>query len=195
MRKSTLLLAVLLTFTGALRAQYSGPRLFLDVPVIYFHAPNLENFSNRLGVGAETAFNVATHWSVARIGGGAAFTAEPKAEDFGSSFVVSPYALMEVGAGMYRSNGDRCAKSHANAFTAIGKVGLRYNFNNKIAADATDTKGFLDYSLGVELGHFYIRDIFKNYELFLRASYLTKSEVVTADFGFKMFLNLRANDR
>lgn len=194
MQKSTLLLSVLLCLSGALRAQYGGPRLFLDIPIIYAHAPDVEHIGTRLGVGAETAFNVATHWSVARIGGGAAFTAEPKSEDFGASIITTPYALAEVGLGVYRSNGARCAKTYQHAFTAIAKGGLRYNFNNKLAA-VNDKKGFMDYSLGIELGHFFIRDIFKNYEFFLRGNYYTKSKVVSADLGFKMFLNLRANDR
>lgn len=195
MRKSTLLLAALLGAAGALHAQYGGPRLFVDIPAIYFHVPSVENIGDRLGVGVEGAFNVATHWSVARIGGGAAFTAAPKAEDFGKSIVASPYALLEVGAGIYRSNGNRCAKTNQNAYTVLAKGGLRYNFNNKAAADATDTKGYMDYTVGAEFGYFFIRDIFKNYEVFLRANYHTKSEVVSADFGFKMFLNLRAGDR
>lgn len=195
MRKSTLLLIVLLGAAGALRAQYGGPRLFVDIPVIYFNAPDLENIGHRLGVGAEGAFNVGTHWSVARLGGGVAVTADPGADDFGKSIITTPYALLEVGAGIYRSNGNRCAKTNQNAYTVLAKGGLRYNFNNKLAADATNTKGYLDYTLGAEFGYFFIRDIFKNYEVFLRANYHTKSEAVSADFGFKMFLNLRAGDR
>lgn len=194
MQKSTLLLTAFLLFSFALKAQYGGPRLFLDIPNIYFHAPDLEHIGNRLGVGAEAAFNVGTHWSVARIGGGAAVTADPKADDFGKSIITTPYALLEIGAGMYRSNGARCAKTHQNAFTVLGKAGMRYNFNNKIASE-TDTKGFIDYTVGIELGHFFIRDIFKNYEVFLRSNYYTQSKTISADFGFKMFLNLRANER
>lgn len=195
MKKSTLSLLFACMFAAvSLHAQYGGPRLFLDIPNIYFTAPDLSRVGNRLGVGAETAFNVATHWSVARIGGGATFTADPQADDFGGSIVASPYALLEVGAGMYRSNGSRCAKTHQNAYTALVRGGLRYNFNNKIAGDA-DTAGFLDYGVGAEFGYFFIRDIFKNYEVFLRGTYFAKSETASAEFGFKMFLNLRAGDR
>lgn len=195
MRKSIFLLIVLMGAAGLLHAQYGGPRLFLDIPNIYFTAPNLEQIGNRLGAGAETAFNVGTHWSVARIGGGLAVTADPGAEEFGESIITTPYALFEVGAGIYRSNGSRCAKTHQNAYTVLARGGLRYNFNNKLAADVTDTKGYLDYGVGAEFGYFFIRDIFKNYEVFLRGTYYTKSETASADFGFKMFLNLRAGDR
>ncbi|MCC7505040.1 MAG: hypothetical protein IT259_07060 [Saprospiraceae bacterium] len=194
MQKLTLLFVAILFSALSANAQYGGPRLFLDIPVIYFNAPDVENIGKRLGVGAETAFNVGTHWSVLRVGGGAAVTADPNADDFGASIITTPYALLEAGAGMYRSNGSRCAKTHQNAFTAMGKVGMRYNFNNKIASE-TDTKGFIDYSIGVEFGHFFIRDIFKNYEVFLRSNYYTQSKTISADFGFKMFLNLRAGDR
>ena len=51
----------------------------------------------------------------------------------------------------------------------------------------------LDYTVGAEFGYFFIRDVFKNFEVFLDGRYHTKAEVVSANFGFKMFLNLRAN--
>lgn len=193
--KKHLLAVVLLTAALTSQAQYSGPRLFLDVPSIYFAAPDVEHIGNNLGAGAEVAMNVGTHWSVARLGFGATFTVDPKADNVGDSFRTSPYGLLEVGAGMYRSNGNKCAKTHANAFTAMAKGGLLYNFNTKALEPGGEKPDGLDFTVGAEFGYFFIADIFRNFEVFLDGRYHTKAEVVSANFGFKFFLNLRANDR
>lgn len=175
-------LAALLAAALSVQAQ-DGPRLFLDIPNIYFAAPDVEKIGNLLGAGAETAFNVGTHWSVARVGGGAIFSLDPKSDDVGGSFLTTPYILSEIGLGKYRSNGKRCAKTHQSAYTALAKAGVRYDFEAKQT----------DVTVGAELGYFFIRDIFRNYELFLSGNYYTKAKVVSANFGFKFFLNLRAN--
>lgn len=188
--KKHLLAATFLLATISAQAQYGGPRLFLDIPVIYAAVPDVEKIGNRLGAGLETAFNVATHWSTARIGGGATFTLDPKAEDVGESFVTAPFARLEVGGGIYRSNGNKCAKTKQNAFTAIAKGGMFYNFQK---VDAGVEIERLDFTVGAEFGYFFIRDVFKNYEVFLSGNYHTKAKVVSAGFGFKMFLNLRAD--
>jgi len=175
----------------AISAQAQGPRLFLDVPIIYAHAPNVEKFNDRLGAGAEMALNVASHWGTARIGGGATFTLAPKAEDVAESFQTLPHGFLEVGVGKYRSNGNRCAKTKQNAFTAMALAGMRYTYNpDAVLAEENST---IDFAVGAELGYFFIRDIFKNYEIFTAARYLTQSKVVQVNFGFKLFLNLRAN--
>jgi len=182
---------VLIPFFAA--AQYSGPRLFLDLPNIYFTAPDVERIGNRLGAGAETAFNLATHWSTVRVGGGAAFTADPQSDDLGASFVTAPYALLEAGVGMYRSNGNKCAKTRQNAFTAMARVGMRYTFDTRDLAPAEGNGIYgMQFAVGAEFGYFFIRDIFKNYEVFLRATYYPEPKIASADLGFKLFLNLRA---
>jgi hypothetical protein len=191
--KKHLIAAALLAATFAAQAQYSGPRLFLDVPVIYVTTPDVENIGNRFGLGGEVAMNVGTHWSVARLGGGATYTFDPKADDFGESTLTTPYGILEVGAGLYRSNGNKCAKTKANAFTAMAKGGLFYNFNTKETEPGGEKPDGLDYTVGAEFGYFFIRDVFKNFEVVLDGRYHTKAKVVSANFGFKMFLNLRAN--
>lgn len=193
--KKHLLTATLLAAALTAQAQYGGPRLFLDVPVIYFAAPDVENIGSNLGAGAEVAMNVATHWSTARLGGGAMFTVNPKADDVGDSFLTTPYGILEVGAGLYRSNGNKCAKTHANAFTAMAKGGLFYNFNTQAVEPGGEKPDGLDYTVGAEFGYFFIADVFRNFEVFLDGRYHTKAEIFSANFGFKMFLNLRANDR
>lgn len=171
-------------------------RLFLDVPSIYLTAPDVEHIANRLGLGAGFAMNVGTHWSVARLGIGAHVTADPKAEEFEKSIVTTPYALIEAGAGKYRSNGDRCAKTKRAAFTAMGKVGVRYQFDTRKEEPGVelDDNGYgIDYTLGAELGYFYIRDIFKNMEVVADVNYFTQAKIIAVNFGFKLFLNLKAD--
>lgn len=185
-----LLLASLFCCAAALPAQ----RLFLDIPHIYFAGPDAENVGHQMGLGVGTALNVGTHWGVARIGGGADFTADPKADDVQESFRTTPYGLFEMGVGIYRSNGNKCARTKRGAFTAMAKTGVRYRHNTKdvIAASENDLYG-TNVTAGVEVGYFYIRDIFKNYEVTASADYLTQAKVVSFSAGFKLFLNLRAN--
>ncbi|MBL7828142.1 MAG: hypothetical protein JNJ57_16040 [Saprospiraceae bacterium] len=179
---------------NTLQAQ-EGPRLFLDVPHIHLIAPDVENIGNRLGLGAGLAMNVGTHWSVARLGLGAHVSADPQSDDFENSIITTPYALIEAGAGKYRSNGDRCAKTKRAAFTAMGKAGILYNFDTRKEKDGIelDKSGYgIDYTVGAELGYFYIRDIFKNMEVVFDARYHINAKVISTTFGFKMFLNLKA---
>lgn len=165
----------------------------MDIPNIFFTSPDVPNISNRLGLGAETAFNVATHWSTLRVGGGATYTADPQAQEFQETTLANPYMLLEAGVGKYRSNGNKCAKTHRPAFTAMVKGGLRYNFFPSKNWPEGQPSSQLDYNLGIELGHFFIRDIFKNYEVFARSQYNFKAETISAELGFKLFLNLRAD--
>jgi hypothetical protein len=183
--KQFLFLLLLVLLANTAQAQYGGPRVFLDLPTIYVSAPDVQKVGNLLGAGAETALNVGNHWCVGRIGGGAVFSLDPKSEDVGSSFLTTPYALMEFGVGKYRSNGNQCAKTHQSAFTAMAKGGLRYNFEK-------DAANPLDYSVGAEFGYFFIRDMFKNYEVFTSGNYLVKGKTFGVNFGFKLFLNLKA---
>ncbi len=188
MRTSIFTVVFSLAFISMVNAQ--GPRLFLDLPSIYFAAPDVEHIANNMGAGVGVAMNVGTHNLVGRIGGGSDFLLDPKASDLKASFRAVPNGLVQLGAGMYRSNGNRCAKTKANAFTALGKVGLRYDYNTK-APEGID-KGTLNPTVGAELGYFYIRDIFRNLEIVLDVNYMTKSKTIYAGFGFKTFLNLRA---
>lgn len=198
MKKSFLLLAAFAAFVTITRAQEAKlPRLFLDIPVIHLAAPNVELVGNRIGVGAGTAMNFATHWSTARIGGGAVFSMDPQSKDVEETFVTTPYALFEVGAGKYRTNGNQCSKTKSKAYTAMAKAGVRYAFiSDPLEPDGVAPEKF-DVTVGAELGYFFIRDVFRNTEVFLDANYHVNSKIISANFGFKMFLNLRSspNDR
>jgi hypothetical protein len=135
----------------SLHAQYGGPRLFLDIPHFYLNAPDVENIDQAVGLGLDAAMNVGTHWSVARLGGGATFNVSPSADDVAESFDIDPHLLFEVGAGMYRTNGDKCAATKRNAFTAMAKGGVRYIFQDDVPAgeEAPDN---IDYTIGAEFG-------------------------------------------
>ncbi len=195
MKKFSLLLLAALV-CQALNAQHAKlPRLFLDVPHFFLAAPNAEHIENLAGIGLETAMNFGTHFGTARIGGGATFTIDPKAgKEIGGSFAIIPYGLAEVGLGLYRTNGNRCASTKHNAYTAMAKVGVRYAFETR---DSLPEPNFLatkfDISVGAEFGYFYITDVFKNTEIVLNVNYLTRAKVIQASFGFKVFLNLRAS--
>lgn len=191
-KKLTFLTLALGLYSCSLVAQYSGPRLFLDVPALYAAAPDVQSIGNRVGAGAEIAMNVATHWATLRGGGGATVTINPQAEAINKSFVTTPYLILQAGIGLYRSNGNQCAKTKQSAFTAIGKAGLRYDIYTGNLRPANETGGKLDYTLGAEFGYFFISDIFRNNEFFIAADYLTQSKIVSANLGFKFFLNMRA---
>lgn len=187
-----LLTAICIVAALSVDAQDGGPRLFLDIPNFYLHAPDVENVGDVVGLGLDAAMNVGSHWSVARLGGGATFDVAPQAEDLGESFDIDPYLLLEAGAGIYRSNGDKCAATKRNAFTAMAKGGLRYTFNDPVVL-ASEELEELDYTVGVEFGYFYIADVFRNTEFVLSGDYFTKAKTFSVNFGFKFFLNLRAN--
>lgn len=191
MKKTYLLICCLLAVVVA-KAQY-GPRLFLDIPNIAYTVPDVTEPTQRMGFDLGTAFNVGTHWSVARLGGGARFSLSPDAEDVAESFQINPFFLLEVGAGVYRSNGNKCARTDQNAFTAMAKAGLVYTMYSKDEKELLNETGAIDYTIGGEFGYFFIRDIFKNYELYLSPNYYIKSKVLGASLGFKLFLNLRAD--
>lgn len=190
----TTVFVALLFSALTLQAQYTGPRLFLDVPHVYFAAPDAENVGHRVGAGLDVAMNIGTHWSMARLGAGTTFTLDPQSEEFDKTTLWGPYALLEAGAGMYRSNGNQCAKDHQSAFTALGKVGMRYDFNSKAVPNDTpeESPNQLDFTLGAEFGYFFIRDEFRNMEVVASGNYLLHAKVFSASLGFKFFLNLRA---
>lgn len=192
MNKFFLAFAMVLSLSLTAIAQ-NNARLFLDIPALHLISPDVENIGNQIGLGLGSAINLGTHWSVARLGIGASVTADPQSDDFEKSILTVPYVLLEAGAGKYRSNGDRCANTKRSAYTAMGKAGIVYNFDTRSSkpADEDDPYG-IDYTVGAELGYFYIRDIFRNMEVVMDANYHINAKVISVTFGFKFFLNLKA---
>ena len=195
MKKHFLLFASCVAFSIPAISQQTAklPRLFLDIPMVHLAAPDVTLVGNRLGVGVGTAMNVATHWSTARLGGGAVFSMDPQSREVQETFVTSPYMLFEVGAGKYRTNGNQCSKTKSKAFTAMAKAGVRYAFISEALEPEGEVPDKFDVTVGAELGYFFIRDVFKNTEVFLDGYYHVNSKIISANFGFKMFLNLRAD--
>ena len=194
MKKSFLFLAAFAAFITIARAQYNtGPRLFLDIPVVHLAAPDVTLVANRIGLGLGTAMNVATHWSTLRLGGGAVFSMDPQSKDVEKTFVTTPYMLFEAGAGKFRTNGNQCSKTKSKAFTAMAKAGVRYAFITEALEPEGEVPEKFDVTVGAELGYFFIRDVFKNTEVFLDGNYFVNSKIIGVNFGFKMFLNLKAD--
>lgn len=171
-------------------AQY-GPRLFLDVPSLYVAAPDVQNIGNNLGLGTDISMNVASHNVVLRAGGGSLFTLDPQNSDVANAFLITPFVKLEAGAGKYRSNGNKCAKTHRPAFTTLAKAGVRYNFLPSNNRPEGTPSGEIDYNVGLEFGYFYIRDIIRNTEFFANGNYFLNSKTISAEIGFRTFFNLR----
>ncbi|MBN8679324.1 MAG: hypothetical protein J0M29_13940 [Chitinophagales bacterium] len=194
MKKILLCFAAFAAIGTSAMAQYAtGPRLFLDIPSVHLSAPDVTLVANRIGVGVGTAMNIASHWGTARLGGGAVFSMDPQSKEVEETFVTTPYVLLEAGAGKYRTNGNQCAKTKSKAFTAMAKAGLRYAFISDPLEPEGEAPDKFDVLVGAELGYFFIRDVFRNTEVFLDANYHVNSKIISANFGFKMFLNLKAD--
>ena len=195
MKKHFLLFVTCVAFSIPAISQQTAklPRLFLDIPIVHLAAHDVTLVGNRLGIGVGTAMNVATHWSTARLGGGAVFSMDPQSREVQETFVTSPYMLFEVGAGKYRTNGNQCSKTKSKAFTAMAKAGVSYAFISEALEPEGEVPDKFDVTVGAELGYFFIRDVFKNTEVFLDGYYHVNAKIISANFGFKMFLNLRAD--
>lgn len=157
-------------------------RMFLDAPSIYFHSPNLEAITNNAGMGIDFGFGVGTHYLMTRLSGGTAVTADFESDEIEKSFLWLPYVRLEAGAGLWRTNGNKCAHHDSNAFTVLPKASLMYAFE----------PGEMQFTVGAELGYFRIRDYFRNMELFLDGGYNLDTKTMFGTFGFRNFLNLRA---
>ncbi len=174
---------ILILFTPLFaRAQWTGPRQFLDAPAIYATSPDLNKIDQRAGLGGEFMYSLGSHNFCARIGAGTNYTAGLQSGDsLKQSLRFNPFVRLEVGGGLYRTNGNQCAKTNASAFTAMPIAGVIYDFQDEEA----------NAIVGVELAHFVIRDMRRNTEIFLRGEYLLPADRPTADFGFRVFFNLR----
>lgn len=166
-----------------------GPRLFLDFPSFYAVSTDAQRLTNNAGLGTDLSMNVATHHSVVRIKGGSTFTIDPQSSDLLASLSTLPFLSLEAGVGRYRSNGNKCARTHRPAFTTMAKAGVSHFFST--TGDENTTFSSTDFSLGAELGYFYIRDIIRNSELFLSGNYFLKNQVIQVEVGFRNFFNLR----
>lgn len=166
-----------------------GPRLFLDFPSFYAVSTDVQRVANNVGLGTDLTMNVATHHSVLRLKGGSTFSLDPQSSDLLASLSTLPFMSLEAGVGRYRSNGNKCARTHRPAFTTMAKAGISHFF--AAASEQNPTFSSTDFSLGAELGYFYIRDIIRNSELFMSGNYYLRNQVIQVEIGFRNFFNLR----
>lgn len=166
----------------AVKAQEA--RLFLDIPGIYLHTSNISELTQHAGLGADAGFGIGTHHFMGRFQGGTTVTADFDSEAIEETIDFQPFVRLEAGAGLWRTNGNKCAAHNSNAFSAMAKGGAQYMFS----ADEDN----LQYTLGVELGYFRIRDFKNNMEIFLDGGLNLTTENLYVNFGFRHFINLRA---
>jgi hypothetical protein len=185
--KAILFLALLFVFSTT----YSQGRHFFDVPSIYVYSPDVKNLTSVFGAGADVGYVFGTHNLMIGVRGGS--TAQFVNDKISSKLTGPtwlPYARIDAGAGLFRSNGNHCSITQQNAYTAIAKFSLIYNFSSSIPSDSK-----LQPRIGVELTYFRIRDMFKNSEIFLDPGYNLKSKTIDFNFGMRYFLNMKyAND-
>lgn len=167
-----------------LSLQAQQARLFLDIPGIYLHTSNISELTKTAGLGADAGFGIGTHHLMGRFQGGTTVTADFDSDAIEETIDFQPYVRLEAGAGLWRTNGQKCAAHNANAFTAMAKGGMVYFFS----LDEDN----LQYTLGVELSFFRIRDYKNNMEIFMEGGLNTTTENLYANFGFRHFINLRA---
>ncbi|MCF8237945.1 MAG: hypothetical protein K9I85_07290 [Saprospiraceae bacterium] len=179
--KFILTLALLVS---GLSLQAQQARLFLDIPGIYLHTSNISELTQNAGLGADAGFGIGTHNFMGRFQGGTTVTADFDSEAIEETIDFQPFVRLEVGAGLWRTNGNKCAAHNSNAFTAMAKGGMQYLFS----LDEDN----LQYTVGIELSYFRIRDYKNNMELFLEGGLNTTTEKLYANFGFRHFINLRA---
>ena len=184
MKGSIKFITLLLTLITFSNIQAQEARLFLDIPSIYLHSSDLEAIANHAGAGADLGFGIGTHHLMGRIQGGTTMTADFESDAIDETIDFQPFARLEAGAGLWRTNGKRCSVHNSNAFTAMAKGGLQYLFSAE--------EDNVQYTLGIELSYFRIRDYKNNMELFLDGGLNMTTEKLYANFGFRHFLNLRA---
>lgn len=175
-------LSVALVFGLFFSGQAQDARVFLDVPALYLHSSNVEKIQNNGGLGMDVGIGVGTHYLMTKLSAGSTVTADFQSDAIEETVLFQPFVRIEAGAGLWRSNGNQCAKHDSNAFTVMPKAAVLYAFEPQE----------VQFAVGAELGYFRIRDYFRNSELFVDGGYNITASSFYANFGFRFFLNLRA---
>lgn len=163
-------------------AQAQGPRMFLDVPAFYVHSAKIDSIANFSGIGMDIGFGLGTHHIMSKLSAGTTLIADFQSDEIEKTIAWGPFIRLEAGAGLWRSNGNKCSKHNASAFTVLPKAAVLYAFE----------PGEMQFTAGLELGFFSIRDYKRNTELFLDAGYNLTTENIYGNFGLRYFLNLRS---
>lgn len=201
--RTYLLSFLLLSFIGiqGLQAQMQGkegPRSFFDMLTMYAADNNMADPGEMLGAGINVGYSMGTHNMMLRGLVGFETTTNVKVSDVSDNLYYNPFGAIEGGAGIWRSNGNRCGAKKQYAFTALAKVGLRYNAGSRegnIERNVPPIESGVDYYGAVELGYFFLDSYFKNSELYIEGGYFMQSEQLYARLGFRTFLNTKAVKR
>lgn len=180
MKRILPLAALLLALASSAGAQEM--RMFLDIPSFYAHSYKVNDIQSNSGLGMDAGFGIGTHNFMAKLSGGTTVTADFVADAIEETVSYNPFVRLEAGAGMWRSNGNKCAKHNSNAFSTMAKGGMMYAFQAEE----------MQFTVGAELSYFRIRDFRRNTELFVDGGLNLTTEQIYANLGLRFFLNLRS---
>ena len=159
-------------------------RVFIDAPSFYLLTNDVSKIAENSGLGLDLGAAVGTHSVMGKLSAGLTVTTDFSKEiDVKDGLVYNPFVKLEGGAGLYRSNGNKCSKTHASAYSLIGKAGVQYIFNK-------DLEKKFSPIVAIEASFFYIRDMVKNSEVFLEPQYNISTKTLGVSFGFRRFYNL-----
>lgn len=196
MKKNFVLLTVLMLLSSL--SVHAQLRSMVDLPNVYLTSKDVLHIPNQEGVGLDFGWGFGTHYLMIKPSVGIDVTANFGNKEILKTLLYNPYAKLEVGAGKWRSNGQRCAKTNSYAYTLMAKGGIKYNFGKRDAnAEYTIGKieSFLDYYVALEFANFFIKDMRRNSEFYLSPGYSLKSENFFAEVGIRHFINTLASRR
>lgn len=196
MKKFLLLIPVL--FFVCLSGVKAQLRSMLDLPNVYLTSKDVLNIPSQEGLGLDVGWGLGTHFLMIKPIVGIDVTADFGNAEIARTLTYNPYAKLELGAGKWRSNGQRCAKTNAYAYTLLAKGGIKYNFGKREANQEFTIDSiapFLDYYVALEFANFFIKDMRKNTEFYLVPGYSLKTKNFFAEAGIRHFINTLAERR
>ncbi len=158
-----------------------GGRFFIDIPAFYIQAADFSKINQAFGLGTQLGASFGGHhYKIGLAGGVDANASLAGTGKFSEKIGFNPYAQFELGAGLFRTNGQKCAVHNHNAYTAMPVGIVRYDFSTKKMAVLA----------GAQLSYFNIRDMVKNTELFLNLNYDITNKAAGGALGMRVFFNL-----
>jgi hypothetical protein len=199
MKRISLILFVALMAMGTVSAQYSTERSplrsLLEIPTMYLMTNDVQNIAEEVGAGINVGYALGTHHMLSRVYGGFEASTNAKESNLGDHMYYNPFVGAEIGGGLWRTNGNKCAAKNRGAYTAAAKAGLRYNIGSRDAMPDENVEAIesgMDYYAGIELAYFYIDNYKTNSDVMLEAGYFFQKQSFFVRFGFRTFINLRA---
>lgn len=190
-----LLLPAILIFTCQMVQAQVQFRSMIDAPNVYLVSKDLLHIPNQDGVGLDFGWGLGTHFLMIKPIIGIDVTADFGNQELVKTLTYNPYGKLELGLGKWRSNGQRCAKTNAHAYTLLLKGGIKYNFGKRDANpefEVAEVAPFLDYYVAGEFGNFFIKDMRKNTEFYIQPGWSFKSETLFLEVGIRNFINTLA---